>query len=141
MLTVAAESAYWPAQVEYLRALYIFKGTPSLAEQDKGIAFLKAAADAGAADAMFWLADYSTNGLDFTTTYEGQDLIGELSRIDAYANFLAAAAVYNQLGIRAPIMEYVREANVELSPFEVMEARRRAESLFKKPECCKVWKH
>ncbi len=140
MLRRSAELEYWPARVEFLRALYVHQGPPSQDDIELGMEFLKLAVDDGAADAMYRIADFSINLFDFTMTYESDNLPGDLSRTEAYGHLLAAGSVYEDLGIRPNVVAYINRMNTQLGPREVAEALEDAKYLLGRPGCCKVWK-
>lgn len=140
MLRRSAELEYWPARVEFLRALYVHQGPPSQDDIELGLEFLKLAVDDGAADAMYRIADFSINLFDFTMTYESDDMPGDLSRTEAYGHLLAAGSVYEELGIRPNVVAFVNSMNTQLGPREVNEALEEAKYLLGRSGCCKVWK-
>lgn len=140
MLRKAAELNYWPAHVDFLRALYIHQGPPTEDDINLGLAYLHSAAENGAADAMFRLANFSVNRLNFIAPREPADLPGDLGRAEAYGHFLAAASVYENLEMRQNVVTFISDMNTQLSPSEVYEALDVARDLLGKPTCCRVWK-
>ena len=138
---MAVDAEYLPAQTEYFTGLLMTVGESAKNQEEKIIWHLKSAADKGAVDAMYWLVTLSTDNLDFTKTYDGADTNYVLNRTDAFAYLLVAAAIYEELGIRPNVSRYAEKAGLQFSPSEVEEARRRAQALMDKDECCKVWKN